>query len=86
MDMIPVVSTNVKRIGWKANFKRDSESQPRNILRVEFKSGFIYDYLDVPDFVHRELMKADSKGSYINRKIINRYTCLTVNRNNNVSR
>ena len=42
-------------------------------LWLEFRSGAIYCYFDVPPGVHQDLMAADSKGSYFNRAIRGRY-------------
>lgn len=77
MELIPVKSTNVEAIGWEANVILP-ECSPKNILRVKFTSGLIYDYLNVPEEIYLELMAADSKGSYIYRKIRNNYISLKV--------
>ena len=36
----------------------------RRVLEVEFHSGEIYRYFDVPPELHVGLMRADSKGQY----------------------
>lgn len=76
MQLIPVVSSNVKAIGWKTNVMLPCASMAKDILRVEFQSGLIYDYLNVSKSVYEELMASESKGSYINRKIKDKYTCI----------
>jgi len=76
MELIPVVSSNVEAIGWEANVLLPYASMRKNILQVKFLSGLVYNYLNVPKEVYVELMASDSKGSYINRKIKNKYTCL----------
>jgi hypothetical protein len=76
MNLIPVVSSNIKAIGWQANVMKDGTYQPKDILRVEFMSGLVYDYLNVSKTVFEELMASESKGSYINRKIKDKYTCI----------
>lgn len=43
-----------------------SESQT---LEVEFQHGAVYRYLGVPPTVHDALMKADSKGTFLNREV-----------------
>jgi hypothetical protein len=42
-------------------------------LELEFRSGAIYRYRDVPARVFRELLGADSKGRYFNQHIRNRF-------------
>ena len=60
MYRIPVNSTNIASIGY------DSSSMT---LEVEFVSGGIYQYFDVPENVYNELMSADSHGTFLNRQI-----------------
>ena len=45
----------------------------RQILEIEFQSGAVYQYLDVPQKVHEELIGAKSKGQYFNREIRDDY-------------
>ncbi len=42
-------------------------------LEVEFSSGAVYDYLNVPRRVYRDLLKAPSKGSFVSRRVRDRY-------------
>jgi|TARA_B100000749_G_scaffold39746_1_gene27204 hypothetical protein len=60
MDRTPVVSSNIKSIGYDSNSK---------ILEVEFTNMSVYRYYEVPEDVYEELMAAESKGSYLHRKI-----------------
>jgi len=55
MERILVESSNLESVGY------DEENE---ILEVEFKSGAVYRYYDVPPEVYEELMTADSHGSY----------------------
>ncbi|MBM3208711.1 KTSC domain-containing protein [Candidatus Shapirobacteria bacterium] len=57
MHRIPVTSSNIRSIGY------DPESQ---ILKVEFNSGEVYQYFDVPEHLYQELMKASSPGRFLN--------------------
>lgn len=41
----------------------------RKSLRIEFVSGTVYEYLDVPEETVHSLKTAGSKGSYLNRHI-----------------
>jgi hypothetical protein len=43
-------------------------------LEVTFRSGQIYRYLDIPIRVYRELLAAESKGTYYNFNIRNRFS------------
>ena len=54
MHMIPVVSSNIKSIGYEDN-----------TLYVCFNSGSTYKYLNVPKSVYDALMSASSHGGYL---------------------
>ncbi len=43
-------------------------------LEVEFHSGLLYQYFDVPQHTYTELLEAESKGSYFNVNIRNRFS------------
>lgn len=45
-----------------------------SVLEVEFQSGAVYDYFDVPPKVYRALLKAPSKGSFVSQRIRDRYS------------
>lgn len=42
-------------------------------LEIEFRSGIVYRYHRVPNDSYRALLRAESKGSFLNRFIKNRY-------------
>jgi hypothetical protein len=42
-------------------------------LEVEFTTGRVYRYFDVPREAHEALMRAESRGAYFNRWIRPRY-------------
>jgi hypothetical protein len=44
-----------------------------SVLEVEFQSGAVYDYFDVPPKVYKALLKAPSKGNFVSRRIRDRY-------------
>lgn len=48
-------------------------SPDRCLLDMEFRDGAVYHYFDVPLPTYRELLQADSKGTYFNRNIRNRF-------------
>lgn len=60
MDRVPVVSSNIRSVGY---------DHTSSILEVEFNSGSIYQYLDVPESEYEGFMNAASKGRYLNRSI-----------------
>jgi len=56
VERIPVVSSNIASIGY------DPETF---ILEVEFHSGGIYQYFDVPQQVYIDFVNAESKGRFL---------------------
>ena len=64
MDRAPVDSSNVASVGY------DPASET---LEIEFKTGSIYQYYDVPQFMHEQLMQAPSVGVFFNTNIKNVY-------------
>jgi hypothetical protein len=61
----PVTSSNIRAVGY------DPASQT---LEIEFHSGAVYQYSDVPESVYRGLMQAASHGSYLHAHIRERYS------------
>lgn len=59
-----VESSNVAAVGYDPN---------RRILEIEFLSGSIYHYRNVPQQVHQDLMAAESKGRFLNSIIKGQY-------------
>ncbi|MGO9958215.1 MAG: KTSC domain-containing protein [Solirubrobacteraceae bacterium] len=68
-DMEWVDSSNIEQIGYHEDERE---------LWVRFKSGDTYVYSDVPPATHDDIMRADSKGSYLNREIKPNYDCRRV--------
>jgi len=64
MNRQPVQSSNIRAIGY---------DPATRTLEIEFHSGGIYQYFDVPESVHSGLLAAPSKGSYFNERIKDRY-------------
>ena len=65
-EMEYVDSSNVEAIGYDAELRE---------LHVAFSGGKVYIYADVSEESFRELLSADSKGSYLNREIKPNYEC-----------
>lgn len=51
----------------------------RRMLEIEFHSGAIYRYLDVPEDIFRKLLAAESKGQFFGAKIRNKFRSERVN-------
>ncbi|HYG62703.1 MAG TPA: KTSC domain-containing protein [Thermoanaerobaculia bacterium] len=64
MHRKPVESSAVSSVGY------DPRSE---VLEVEFRSGAVYDYFEVPRGVYESLMKASSKGRFVSRRIRDRF-------------
>jgi hypothetical protein len=59
-----VESTTVRSVGYQRRSR---------ILEIEFQSGAVYQYVDVPARVYEEFWKAESKGKYFNCEIRDAY-------------
>lgn len=59
-----VQSSNLKSVGYNKNKK---------VLEIEFLSGGVYQYFEVPKDVHTDLLNAESKGKYFHAFIKNKY-------------
>ena len=64
MKREPVESSNLASVGYDTDNK---------ILEIEFNHGGVYQYFDVPQDVHDELMSADSHGKYFVHNIKDEY-------------
>lgn len=60
----PVSSSAISSIGYDPK---------KEVLELEFSSGGVYDYYEVPPTVYEELMSAESKGRFIAEEIRGRY-------------
>jgi len=69
MEREQVSSSNLVSIGYEP----ESET-----LEVEFKTSGVYQYFNVPMFMHERLMTADSVGKFFNAEIKNAYPCSKV--------
>lgn len=64
MERSYVPSTNVVSIGY---------DEATETLEVEFLSGSIYQYYNVPISIYEQMMQAGSKGKFLNTYIKNAY-------------
>ena len=58
------------------SFQYDPTSK---VLRIEYQSGMIYDYIKVPAEVYDAMRNAFSKGTYLNRYIKGKYAFKKIN-------
>lgn len=64
MNREPVESSDLSSVGYDPSTKT---------LEIEFNSGGVYQYFDVPKDTHSELMSAPSKGKHFHKFIKNAY-------------
>lgn len=57
-----IESSNIQRIGYS-----------NSNLYIEYKSGSLYEYKDVPEQLYEGLKNAESKGKFINTQIKNQF-------------
>ena len=60
MQRILVSSSNIRSIGY------DPQSA---LLEVEFTSGDLYQYFDVPEHLYRQFLNSSSHGQFLNDNI-----------------
>lgn len=64
MDRLLVNSSNLVTVGY------DTVSRT---LEVEFQSGNVYQYLEVPETIYQSLMTSSSKGQFFHDKILKEF-------------
>ena len=64
MDRHQVASSNIRAIGY------DVTTQT---LEIEFLSGWVYQYYEVPEYLYDQIMKASSKGQFLHYYIRNAF-------------
>ena len=69
MERTFVASSNLRSVGY------DPQSQT---LEIEFNSGGLYQYSNVPEDVYRGLMNASSHGRYFHQYIKNSYRYIPI--------
>lgn len=65
MERNYVTSSNIRSVG------HDADNQ---ILEIEFNSGAVYQYSNVPSSEYEGMMTADSKGKYFHSNIKDQYS------------
>ena len=69
LRMFPMNSSAIARQGYDAAKRR---------LRLEYRSGRVYDYFEVPSAIYEEFLIADSAGEFVNLRIKPFYRCSKV--------
>lgn len=69
MHRLPVESSAIESVGYDARSRT---------LEIEFAGGGVYRYFAVPERVHELLLRADSRGAFVNRRIKPYYRCRRV--------
>ncbi len=64
MERYSVASSNISSVGY---------DPATETLEIEFLSGAIYQYYNVPQNIYDQLMQAGSKGRFLNTYIKNAY-------------
>lgn len=64
MERRYVSSSNLSSVGYDSN---------TNTLEIEFNSGAVYRYFDVPEHIYDDLMNAGSHGSFFSQHIKKTY-------------
>ena len=64
MERVPIQSSMLRSVHY------DAKSMT---LEIEFLNGNVYQYFDVPETVHAELMQTDSHGKFVNTQIKGHY-------------
>ena len=64
MKLIPVVSSCIAALGYEPQ---------DHVLGIQFTSGKLYHYFDVPSLVYQRLLHAESHGTCFNELVKDRY-------------
>jgi hypothetical protein len=64
MQRQPVSSSAISSVGY---------DERESVLEVEFRSGAVYDYLEVPPKIWAALLAAPSKGRFVSRRVRDRF-------------
>jgi hypothetical protein len=71
MERQPVQSCNLKTVGYDTHLKN---------LEIEFHSGMVFQYQNVPSHIFANLLSAQSTGTFFTDKIKNRYRSIRLDK------
>ena len=63
-----------------SNLRSVSFDEAKKNLEIEFHSGIIHQYQNVPSKIHTDLMSASSVGIYYTEKIKNRFRSICIDK------
>ena len=63
-----------------SNLRSVSYDEAKKNLEIEFHSGIIHQYQNVPSKIHADLMNASSAGIFYTEKIKNRFRSICIDR------
>ena len=69
MQRRPVSSSNIASIGWEAG----EDGSAWGTLEIEFVSGHVYQYDEVPERVYLDAVGARSVGRFVAQNIVDQY-------------
>jgi len=69
IPMFPVESKNLLAVGYNAN---------NRTMRIEFRQGAFYDYMDVPPETFQQIMGSQSKGKFFHSAVKGKYEFIKV--------
>ncbi len=64
MERIPITSSSIASAGY---------SPDGSTLELEYRNGLVYQYFAVPKSVFDSLLAAESKGTFVSKRIRGRY-------------
>ena len=64
MTRTPVDSSNISSIGY---------DEASSTFEIEFHGGAVYQYFDVPEYIHEAFINASSHGKYFQKNIRGNY-------------
>lgn len=70
MERQPIIDNDSRRIGNLVSIGYDPESQ---ILEIEYKMGYLYQYHKVPKDVYERLMSEKNKIEFVQQRIAKVY-------------
>ena len=71
MERQPVQSSNLRSVRY---------DEAKKNLEIEFHSGIIHQYQNVPSKIHTDLMNASSVGIFYTEKIKNRFRSVNIDK------
>jgi len=64
MKLSPVTSSNIKAVAYNA---------PKKVMHVQFTNETLYEYHDVPENVHAEMINSSSIGGYFSKNVARKF-------------